>query len=408
MVGDVSIETTPNLQRAESRRDIVCFANDWSGDPLSKKHIMVRLAQKHRILWVNSINNRRPRLARKDMGRVWQKLTGFKRGLRQMQDHIWVLTPLYIPFHGHRFTRALNRWLLGSQIRQTLRRLGFGRPITYTFVPSSADVVGTLGEVQVVYHCVDEYGAFSDAAGEIRERERELLAKSDLVLACSLPLVESKRELNRNTHLLPHGVDYNHFRRATEPGPVAPELASLPRPILGFHGLIADWVDVKLVAEVARLRPEWTILLLGRADTDVSALERLANVHLLGHRPYERLPEYLRGFDVAILPFVSNELTFNANPLKLREYLAAGLPVVAAPLPEVVRIATDPGGWVFLASTPEEYVSHVSRLIERGSVGPSPERSAKMATESWDCKVAEIEAFLGQGKNGRSQEVAIA
>jgi len=385
--------------------EILCFANDWAADPLSKKHVMLRLAQRHRVLWINSINNRRPRLARKDVGRILQKLRDFMRGLARVEERIWVLTPLYIPFHGNPVARYLNRHLLGWQIRRTLRQLRFGCPITYTFSPSSADAVGTLGEKYIVYHCVDEYSAFSDAAGEIRDRERDLLAKADLVLVCSSPLLESKKQHNPRTYLVTHGVDYDHFRCAAEAStPVAKELSNLPRPILGFHGLVADWVDLRLLGELAHLRPEWSIVLVGRVETDLSPVQGLPNVHVLGHRPYQRLPEYLRGFDVALLPFVSNELTLNANPLKLREYLAAGLPVVAAPLPEVARMVR-PDGWVSLAATPQAYAQQIAAWVERGGIGPSRERSAAMAAESWDCKVAEIEQFLSAGMRSAAERV---
>jgi glycosyltransferase involved in cell wall biosynthesis len=371
--------------------DIICFANDWNSDPLSKKQIMTRLARRHRILWVNSINNRQPRLARKDLSRVFQKLREFRSGLQQVEEQIWVLTPLYLPFHRHAAFRRLNRMLLGWQIRRASRRLGFGKPISWSYVPTSADVVGTLGEKFILYQCVDEYAAFSDAAGEVRAREQDLLAKSDLVLVCSLPLLESKRKANPRTHLVTHGVDYEHFRRATNPTlEIAAELRALPRPILGFHGLIADWVDLHLMADIARLRPEWSIVLVGRTDADVSPLKGLPNVHMMGHRPYARLPEYLRGFDVALLPFVNNELTISANPLKLREYLAAGLPVVAAPLPEIARL----GDLVALAGTAEEYVDRISNLLLAGDVGPSLQRSERVRNESWDYKVLEMENLL--------------
>ncbi len=377
--------------------DIVCFANDWSSDPLSKTQVMVRLARQHRVLWIDSINIRAPRLQQKDFRRIRQKLNNFLRGLAQVRDRIWVLAPLYLPFHGHTLVRFFNRRFLGWQIRRALRRLGFVHPITYAFLPSSADVVGTLGEKLIVYHCVDEYGAFSDAAGAIRNRERELLSKADIVLVSSSPLLQSKQKINPHTYLITHGVDYEHFRRVVDMSrPVAPELHSLRHPILGFHGLIADWVDLPLIAELARLRPEWSIVLVGRPDTNLGPILGLSNVHVLGHRPYAHLPEYLRGFDVALLPFVVNELTLNANPLKLREYLAAGLPVVAAPLPEIARMART-GLPVFLASTVADYISHISLMLAQGSVGPSPERSEKMACESWDCKVGEIERLLARG-----------
>jgi glycosyltransferase involved in cell wall biosynthesis len=372
---------------------IICFANDWSADPLSKKHLMLRFARNRRILWINSVNNRRPRLARKDMRRIWEKLAGFQQGLKQVHDSIWVLNPLYVPFHGNATVRAFNRRLLGMQIRRALSRLKIRRPVTYTFAPTSADVAGTLGENRIVYHCVDEFAAFSDAGSEVAARERELLRKSDIVLCSAAGLFDRKKEHNPNTYLVTHGVDYDFFRKTADPAtPVAEELKSLPRPILGFTGLLADWVDLDVIAELAKRHPDWSLVLIGRADTDLSALDGLNNVHLLGHRPYARLPEYLRGFDIALLPFVNNELTVNANPLKLREYMAAGLPVVASPIPEVARYSAQ----VSLASTAAEYEREILKLMANGDLGPSLARSAQMAPESWDAKVEQIEMLLHQ------------
>jgi glycosyltransferase involved in cell wall biosynthesis len=381
---------------------MICFANDWYADPLSKKHLMLRFARKRRILWVNSVNNRRPQMASKDFRRVFQKLAGFGRGLQHVQERIWVLTPLYIPFHGNSLIRALNRRLLGLQIRRALKKLQIRRAVTYTFAPTSADVVGTLGEKAIVYHCVDEFSAFSDAGAEVAGREHELLGKADVVLCSAAGLYERKRGNNAHTYLVTHGVDYEFFRKATcADTPVAKELQSLPKPILGFTGLLADWVDLAVLAELAKRRPEWSIVLIGRSDVDLKIFEGLSNVHLLGHRPYDRLPEFLRGFDVALLPFVNNELTVNANPLKLREYLAAGLPVIASPIPEVARYA----GLVALANTAEEYEKEIDAVLEKGESGPSEVRSARMASESWDSKVIEIEELLRVNTSAGGQGV---
>ncbi len=352
---------------------------------------MLRLARNNRILWVNSLHNRRPQLARKDARRAFQKIREFLCGVNKVQANIWQVTPLYLPFLGSAWIRRLNTHLLRFQLRFALSRIRFRNPITWTYTPSSAGVVGTLGESLIVYHCVDEFGAFSDAAPEIREHELDLIRKSDLVLVSSEDLLNKKRDSKSRTYLVTHGVDYEHFRRAAdEATPVALELRDLPRPILGFHGLIADWVDLPLLGELARMRPRWSIVLVGRGDTDLSPIQGLPNVHVFGHRPYEKLPEYLRGFDIALLPFVVNELTLAANPLKLREYLAAGLPVVAAPLPEIARFE----GLVTLASTPADYVSAIESLLAKKRVGPSRERSDQVAGESWDGKVAEIESLL--------------
>jgi glycosyltransferase involved in cell wall biosynthesis len=139
--------------------------------------------------------------------------------------------------------------------------------------------------------------------------------------------------------------------------------------------------------------------LIGRSEVDLRGFEGLSNVHFLGHRPYSRLPEFLRGFDFALLPFVNNELTVNANPLKLREYLAAGLPVIASPIPEVARYA----GLVTLASTAEQYEIEIEKLLRRGESGPSAARSAMMASESWEAKAIEIEDLLRKAKSSASR-----
>lgn len=372
-------------------QDIICFANDWSGDPLSKKQVMLRLAEHNRILWVNSLHNRRPQFTKKDTRRVLQKLRGFGKGLQQVSPNIWVVTPLYVPFMESSFVRRLNRVILGRQLKRALRHLKFCSPITWTFVPTSSDTVGTLGERQIVYHCVDEYSSFSDAATEVRRCEESLLAKSDLVFVCSEKLLDTKKPYNPRTYLVTHGVDYAHFHAATDPNlPIANELRNLPHPILGFHGLIADWVDLRLLAELAKLRPSWSIVLVGNADTNLDPIRGLPNVHYLGHRPYTRLPEYLRGFDVALLPFVMNQLTVSSNPLKLREYLAAGLPVVSTPLPEALRF----GSLVRTANTAEEYVCEIEKLLEIGDTGPNAERSAQVAGEAWEHKIEEMTRLL--------------
>jgi glycosyltransferase involved in cell wall biosynthesis len=371
--------------------DIICFANDWSGDPLSKKQVMLRLSEHNRILWVNSLHNRRPQLTKKDTHRIMQKLRAFGKGLQQVYPNIWVVTPIYVPFMEWPLVQKLNQVILRRQLRRALHHLKFCNPITWTFAPTSADIVGTLGERQIVYHCVDDFSSFSDAATEVRRCEESLLAKSNLVLVCSTTLLEAKKPLNPRTYLVTHGVDYAHFRAATNPGlPIANELRNLPHPILGFHGLIADWVDLSLLAELAKRKPSWSIVLVGKADTNLDAIRGLANVHYLGHRPYARLPEYLRGFDVALLPFVMNQLTISSNPLKLREYLAAGLPVVSTPLPEALRFAS----LIRTANTAEEYVFEIEKLLEAGDTGPNAERSEKVAGEAWEHKIEEMTQLL--------------
>jgi glycosyltransferase involved in cell wall biosynthesis len=369
--------------------DIVCFANDWAGDPLSKKHVMRRLARRNRVLWVESLGNRPPRADAHDARRLGEKLLGFARGLRRVEENLWVLTPLAVPAYRARWAARVNRALVGATVRAALRRLAFRRPITYTFVPASAWVVGRLGESRIVYHCVDEYRAFAGAGPEIAALDERLCRAADLVITCSQPLADHRRPWNPRTVVVRHGVDHPHFARALDPAtPIPNDIAHLPRPILGFHGLVAEWVDLALIRRVARAFPRASLVLVGETRVPLRPLEGVQNLHILGRRPYQDLPGYCRAFDVALLPFVIDDLTWNACPLKLREYLAAGLPVVATAIPEakvlepLVRTAGDQDG----------FVEEVKAALERPGVDPA--RSRAMEGETWDRQVARIEELI--------------
>jgi glycosyltransferase involved in cell wall biosynthesis len=381
--------------------DIICFSNDWDGDPLSKKHIALRLAQKNRVLWVNSTGNRNPTASVRDIRRAWKKLRQYFRGCRPVSKNIFVFSPLVIPFHGSRAARWVNRRMLLWSLRRACRKLAFHQPVTWTFVPSSADVAGSLGERLVIYHCVDEFSKFTGTdETAILEMERGLMEKADMVVVSSSRLYETKRCYNPNTFLVTHGVDVAHFSKACLPATAPPaDCAELKGPVIGFFGLIADWVDLEVVRYLASSRPQWSLLLIGEIQTDTSALRELSNVHLLGRRSYQSLPAYCKVLDVAILPFVVNELTVAANPLKLREYLAAGLPVVATPLPEVLKL----NALIRIARTPGDFLSQIEALLNEGRRGPDPAVSALMERESWDQKVEELSAII-TGLRGKGQK----
>jgi glycosyltransferase involved in cell wall biosynthesis len=380
-------------------RDMLCFSHDWSGDPLSKTHLMRLLAKDNRILWVNSIGYRAPSASGRDLKRALEKLRAAARPVREVERNIFVLNPLAIPAYGVPAMQTVNRQLLRLQVRAAMRRLRFSRPINWVFNPAAAVVAGALGEDVLIYYCVDEYTAFSGVAMQsLIELERGLLHRADLVVVSADRLLQSKQRENPRTVLVRHGVNWKHFRTTLDADTSVPEeVAKLPRPILGYFGLMAeDWFDVDLMVHVAKRFSSGSIVLLGKVTTDLSRLTQLPNVHLLGRKPYEELPRYCKGFDVGLLPFPISEVTLNANPLKVREYLAAGLPVVSTAIPEVevlrqCRIGHDAEGFV--------------REVEAALAdqpGPRVERSDRMSGESWDAKLEEIRGHVAAVRPSRA------
>jgi len=385
-------------------RDLICFSHDWGGDPLSKNHLMRLLARENRVLWVNSIGYRTPTASKADAARAVRKLRQAVSPLREVERNIFMLNPLAIPSYGSALVRGVNRGALRVQVKRAMRQLGFGRAINWVFNPAAAVIAGTLGEETVIYYCVDEYSAFSGVtARSLAELEAQLIARARLVVTSSQRLYEAKRQLNPNTVLVRHGVDYQHFRTALDDATCIPEeIARLPRPIIGYFGLIgADWVDVGLMETVARRFPAASIVMLGKVAMDVSALSRLPNMHLLGRKPYEELPAYCKGFDAALIPFPINEATLNANPLKAREYLAAGLPVVSTAIPEVEVL-----GMCRIGVDRENFVTQLEAALAQP--GPSRLRSESVRGECWEARLRQVERELAAVMHRRANSVASA
>jgi glycosyltransferase involved in cell wall biosynthesis len=373
-------------------RDIVCFSHDWTGDPLSKTHLMRVLAKDNRILWVNSLPNRMPTASSKDVSRLFRKLKSFTEPVREVERNIFVLNPLAIPAYGSEAVVALNQRTLVLQIRKAMRRLGFSNVVDIVFNPAAGMVAGRLGESELIYYCVDEYTAFTGASNGLKQIEDDLFRRADLVVVSAERLFESKRHLNPNTHIIRHGTDWRHFRTAVDKAtPVPDDIAHLPKPVIGFHGLLADWIDYELIKKIAEHFSQGSVVLIGKTSVDaaekVKTLDGVANVHFLGRKPYDALPAYCKGFDVAINPFAINELTLAANPLKVREYLAAGLPVVSTDIPEVrilndIRIGVEPSGFI--------------ARIEQALASPTPRKevSERIRHESWEARVEELRRLL--------------
>jgi glycosyltransferase involved in cell wall biosynthesis len=172
-------------------------------------------------------------------------------------------------------------------------------------------------------------------------------------------------------------------------------------PVLGFFGLIHDWIDLDLIGWLAERRPAWNLVMIGKVAVDNARIRHLANIHWLGRQPYEKLPSYCRRFDVGLIPFVLNELTRNVNPIKLREYLSAGVPVVSTNLPEVALCQAQ--GWCAVAHSREDFLMRCEEALATASPEARRKRSEAMRTEDWDNKVAQIGAHVMRVKAAKGR-----
>ncbi|MHC4402528.1 MAG: glycosyltransferase [Planctomycetota bacterium] len=366
---------------------ILCFASGYDAPPTSKHHVMHLLAERNVVLWVNYHASRTPTVSSSDLAYMARKLAQVFAGLKHPRENLYVLTPLVVPLPSSPWARKLNEALLAFQIRWALGKILHGPVQFWSFTPDVSYLLGRFGEKKVVYYCVDDHASFTGHnRRQVLRDEEDLCRRADLVVTTSTVLQQAKEPLNPNTMLVPHGVDYAHFARALSNHRPAPsDVADIPHPRLGFFGLIRDWVNLDLLAEVARRRPDWHIMLIGDSTLDLAPYRSLENMHFLGRKPYEVLPDYCREFDVGLIPFKINELTRAVNPIKLREYLAAGLPVVSTPLPEVELY----GHLVETAATADEFTTAATRCLD-GDPADRTRRATAMAAESWLARVSDV------------------
>ncbi|MGA8169937.1 MAG: glycosyltransferase [Methylocystis sp.] len=370
-------------------RGLVVFGEDWGGHPSSTQHIVRRLARDRDVVWVNSMGLRRPRVDLKDMKRVFNKMSGFlsprSNGIARASPppRMAVIEPRAVSWPGSRVAAVINRSLVGRQLRVELDKREIRKPILWASLPSVASVLGEIGESAVVYYCGDDFGALAGVDHEpVRAMERVLVERADLILSASDEL--AAKFPPRKTVLIPHGVDFELFSRATE------RAADLPvgKPIAGFYGAIAEWIDVEMLAAAARRLPDWNFVLIGPIQVDASALRRLPNIHMLGPRAHGALPSYSQHWDVSLLPFRRSPQIQACNPLKLREYLAAGAPIASIDFPALIPYREH----VSVAKNADLFADAIIRAAsERASMASL---RLRVADESWDVRAKTVSRLL--------------
>jgi len=330
----------------------------------------------NRVLFVNSIGMRRPSLGHPDFfRRVARKLRSYGRLVRRAEPNLYVFSPVALPAYGSRAARRFNALVLRLQVGSVLRALGMRRPITWIALPTYADLAGAFGARLTVFQVSDKYDAYREVRDAyVSEAFEHLARRCDVVLASSRKLRQLLLPLNRETYHISHGVDWEHFARVRGGGLETPrDLEAIPPPRLGYVGSLDQVVDHDLLRFVARKRPDWQIVLVGPHTGEAGDLDRLANIHRLGPRDYSDVPAYLAGFDVCLMPWKQDEWISYCNPIKAKEYLAAGRQVVTMYYEEVAECER----WLWTARDREGFLAALERVLDRG------ERKDLAGTEEW-------------------------
>ena len=267
--------------------------------------------------------------------------------------------------------------------------------VAWYYTPMALAFAGHVEAAVVVYDCMDELSLFRGASPRLALLERRLLKRADLVFTGGRSLHEAKRRLHPRTHLFPSSVDAAHFRRARSWAASQPaDQAGLPQPRVGFFGVLDERIDYALVEAVTVARPAWQLVMLGpTAKIDPAALPRHPNLHWLGMKSYADLPAYLAGWDAGLMPFALNEATRFISPTKTPEFLAAGVPLVSTPVPDVVA-DWEKDGLVAIADGPDAVVAAIEALLTHPRQPWLAQVDRRLTHLSWNATWARMQVSI--------------
>jgi glycosyltransferase involved in cell wall biosynthesis len=367
-------------------QDLVCISHlRWDFVWQRPQHLLARLAQTWRVFFVEEPiavpAHESLRLDSYDWHGAHGEIVTVLR-LMQPTEHLrWI-------GHSDDLTEQTYRKLL----KERLAELGVKHPLLWLYTPMADGFIEAIQPVGVIYDVMDQLSAFKGAPTELVERDRAMLQRADIVLTGGTSLYRDKSPHNPNTYLFPSGVEVEHFA-GNGSLEMPDDLHSLPRPILGYFGVIDERMDLSLLAKMAHQHPEWSIVMLGPVvKIDYHELPQAPNLHYPGMRAYTDLPAYLAHFDVALIPFAMNEATRYLSPTKTLEYMAAHKPIVSTPIPDVIELY---GDVVRIGSNHEEFIAHVEAALRAND---APQRLLKEETllqqNTWDAIANKIAAIL--------------
>ncbi len=379
---------------------VVISSIDWSEIHQMPQQLATSLVEYgHRVLFVENTGVRAPRLG--DMARIGARVRNWLKGTRgfsDAQDNLTVFSPLFIPLPYSKFILVINRFLLSNAIDKWMRINRFYNPVLITFLPTplADSLIKDIDPALIIYYCANDMAGGSAGAAPLRPYEDSFFAKSDAVFCNSNALIDKAGKFNKNTFLFPAGVDFAKFERARNNSDVPTDLAVISRPIVGYIGAISGVFDQALLVHVATSLPEVNFVLIGPSYVDTSELSTCSNIILLGKRPHNEVPAYIKGFDVALIPYIKNSFTDSVYSCKLNEYLAMGTPVVTSDLREFNGYIEKYGNILQVAATKEVFVEKVREALAASDEANRNIRIEASKANSWDKRFEGIYEVIEQ------------
>lgn len=370
----------PATKMASAPYDLICFSHlRWDFVFQRPQHLLNRFARERRVFFIEEAIFEPGGAARLELSR---RDTGVRVGIPRLPEG---LSEAGVLEAQRKFT---NELFAVHEIREY---------VLWYYTPMALPFSSQLKPLATVYDCMDELSAFKAAPTALGLYEQELLARADLVFTGGQSLFEAKRHQHPHVYAFPSSIDADHFVRARDPLEAPADQATIPHPRLGFYGVVDERMDLGLVAGLAEARPDWQLVIIGPVvKVDPETLPRRPNIHYLGGKSYSELPNYLAGWDAALLPFAHNESTRFISPTKTPEYLAAGKPVVSTSIRDVVR-PYGQEGLVRIADTVEAFVIAIeAALTDTDREAWLGKVDDFLAHTSWDCTWAQMAQLIGE------------
>lgn len=376
----------------------ICVAAQSWDTPLrtNRHHMMEYFARTNSVIFIESLGLRMPSVSTADITKIIKKIYRSLLGARKTSSkNLFALDPIILPLViTGRFAilDKFNQWLLLYQIRRAIYSVDSSLPrILWSYVPSVVTLAGKLGETSLVYDCVDDCKGVSGFSDEMVEQDNKLSKIANVVFALSKPIFDDKKSLNDCVVYAPGAADKNLFRQAMAADTLIPkDIASIPTPILGYVGNLADHKqDFDLIEHIAQKKPEWSIVLIGSSwsgsqelATALEKLQLISNIYLLGLKPHTELPAYLKAFDVCLIPQKNNTYARSSFPMKLYEYLGSGKPVVATFTEALAEFSE----YIWLSESYEEFIQGVEHYLHSDTVETRRKRLDLADKNGWETR----------------------